>query len=302
MKDKKAKKYLALLAFLAVAAIVLTGGWFAWVYVASERYLADVAPGPAFDYPVSTDPAVIERGRHMARTRGCFGCHGQQLQGRSFAEEWPEVGVAVAPNLAKLAREQEPAVLEAAIRQGIGHQGKALWSMPAYNFVHLGDEDVAAVISFLRSAPVVEADLPEPGLSWGVRIEMSRGTAQHMADWAEAVPPLLLGPDADPQLRRGQYIAFTTCNECHGFDLRGSPDLNGTPDLAILGGYPDEPFRTLMQHGEGIGGRTDLGLMTEVAQGRFAYFTEDELTDLLAFLRTLPGYPADREAAWRNLR
>jgi hypothetical protein len=57
-----------------------------------------------------------------------------------------------------------------------------------------------------------------------------------------------------------------------------------------------------MQHGEGIGGRTDLGLMTEVAQGRFAYFTEDELTDLLAFLRTLPAYPADREAAWRKLR
>jgi hypothetical protein len=42
--------------------------------------------------------------------------------------------------------------------------------------------------------------------------------------------------------------------------------------------------------------------MTEVALGRFAYFTEDELTDLLAFLRTLPGHPVDREAAWRKLR
>lgn len=302
MKNKKVKKYLTRLAVLVAAVIVLTGGWFAWVFVASENYLADVAPGPVFDYPVSTDPAVIERGRHVARTRGCFGCHGQQLQGRSFAEEWPEVGVAVAPNLAKLAREQAPAVLEAAIRQGIGHGGKALWSMPSYNFVHLADADVAAVVSFLRSAPVVEADLPEPSLSWGVRIEMSRGTAQHMADWAAAVPPLLLGPDADPQLRRGQYIAFTTCNECHGFDLRGTGEVDSAPDLAILGGYPDEQFRTLMQHGEGIGGRTDLGLMTEVAQGRFAFFTEDELTDLLAFLRTLPGYPVDREAAWRKLR
>jgi len=177
-----------------------------------------------------------------------------------------------------------------------------LWSMPSYNFVHLSDADVAAVISFLRSAPVAEAGLPEPGLSWGVRIEMSRGTAQHMADWADAVPPLVSGPGDDPQLVRGEYIAKTTCIECHGYDLRGWPDLNGTPDLAIVGGYTDEQFRTLMRRGEGIGGRTDLGLMTVVAQGRFAYFTEDELADLLAFLRTLPGQPVDHEAAWRKLR
>ncbi len=101
---------------------------------------------------------------------------------------------------------------------------------------------------------------------------------------------------------RGEYIAKTTCNECHGYDLRGWPDLNGTPDLAILGGYSDGQFRTLMQRGVGIGGRTDLGLMTVVAEGRFAYLTEDELADLLAYLRTLPGSPVDREAAWRKLR
>ncbi len=198
-----AKRFLTVLAVLAIAAVVVTGGWFGWVYVASERYLADVVSEPAFATPVSTDPAVIERGEHIARTRGCFGCHGQQLEGRSWAEEWPEVGVAVAPNLAKFARAHEPAVLEAAIRQGISHQGKALWSMPSYNFVHLSDADVAAVISFLRSAPVVEADLPESSLSWGVRIEMSRGTAQHMADWADAVPPLVFGPGDDPQLAPG---------------------------------------------------------------------------------------------------
>lgn len=298
----RSQRFLTLLVLLAVAALVLTSGGFAWIWVASERYLADVAPGPAFKTPISADPAAIERGRHIARTRGCIGCHGRQLEGHSFADEWPEVGVAVAPNLAKFSRQHEAAVLEAAIRQGVGHGGKALWSMPAYNFVNLSDADVAAVISFLRSVPVVEADLPEPSLSWGVRIQMARGTAQHMADWADAVSPLVLGPDADPQLRRGEYIAKTTCNECHGFDLRGWPDMSGTPDLAILGGYSDEQFRTLMQHGEGIGGRTDLGLMTQVAQGRFAYFTEDELTDLLTFLRTLPGQTADREAAWRELR
>ena len=96
---------------------------------------------------------------------------------------------------------------------------------------------------------------------------------------------------------------MTTCNECHGFDLRGLPDPDfPTPDLAILSGYTDAQFHTLMAKGEGIGGRADLGLMTMVAQDRFAHFTEEELTDLLAFLRTLPEQPIDRDAAWRKLR
>jgi hypothetical protein len=42
--------------------------------------------------------------------------------------------------------------------------------------------------------------------------------------------------------------------------------------------------------------------MTMVAKDRFAHFTEQELIDLLAYLRTLPGRPIDRDAAWRQLR
>lgn len=303
MDNGKTKRYLTALTGLAVAAILLFSSWLAWIYVASERYLAAVVPGPAFNFPISEKPAELEHGRHIARTRGCFGCHGQQLEGRKFSEEWAWVGVAIAPNLAKYARQHEPAVLEAAIRQGIGHDGKALWSMPSYNFVNLEDNDVASLIAFLRSAPVVDKTLPEPGLGWQARIEMVQESVQHMAAWADLVPPLLFGAGADPQLQRGEYIAKTTCNECHGFDLRGMEGIDfTTPDLAVLSGYSDEQFRTLMQHGEGIGGRSDLGLMTMVARDRFAYFTEDELTDLLAFLRTLPDYPVDQEAAWRKLR
>ena len=50
------------------------------------------------------------------------------------------------------------------------------------------------------------------------------------------------------------------------------------------------------------GGRTELPLMSMVAKDRFAYFTEQELDDLLAYLRTLPGQPVDHEASWRRLR
>lgn len=288
----------------AVLVLLLAAtAFFAGVYLLSERYLHDVAPGAAFATPIPADAQSIERGRHIARTRGCFGCHGQTLEGLVFDEEWGWVGVAVAPNLARYAREHEEATLEAAIRQGIGHDGRALWSMPSYNFALLADEDLAALIAYLRSAPVVDKSLPEPSLGWQARWLIASGEAQHMADWAKRMPPLALGADDDPQQVRGEYLAKTSCNECHGFDLRGWPEYDQTaPDLAILAAYSDQQFRHLMQTGEAIGGRADLKLMSTVARDRFASWTDEELEDLLAYLRTLPGTPVDRQAEWRALR
>lgn len=124
-----------------------------------------------------------------------------------------------------------------------------------------------------------------------------------MAEWADHMPPFLLGEEDDPQLVRGEYLAKTMCNECHGFDLRGHADIEmSMPDLAILAAYSEEDFRHLMKTGEGLGGREDLGLMTVVARDRFAYLNDDELDDLLAYLRTLPGSPVDKDATWRQLQ
>lgn len=298
-----AKSIQRILVAIAVGGPLVFVALYAYVYFAAESYLDDVVIVDGFAFTDRQDEEFVDRGRHLARTRGCFGCHGQELEGVVFADDWAWVGTAVAPNLAQYAREHDAATIEAAVRQGIGHDGRALWSMPSYNFALLDDEDISALIAFLRSAPVVEKSLPEPDLGWDARMRIARGQAQHMAEWADRMPPLSLGENDDPQLVRGEYLAKTTCNECHGFDLRGQVDIDvAMPDLAILAAYSDADFRRLMKSGEAIGGRKDLGLMTMVAADRFAYFTEDELNDLLAYLRTLPGAPVDPEAAWRQLR
>ena len=116
-----------------------------------------------------------------------------------------------------------------------------------------------------------------------------------MADWATNVPELRTDP-SDPRLERGQYLAMTTCNECHGLDLRGGFDL---PDLAIVAAYPEEDFRRLMKEGVAIGGRDSLGLMSTVAKDRFSHFTEQEVADLWAFLRTLVDEPIPQGVFWR---
>ena len=270
----------------------------------SERELRAYESPVAFTAPIPSDSASIEGGRHIARTRGCFGCHGQELEGQVFTDEWPWVKRAVAPNLAAVAKEATAAELEAAIRRGIGRDGRALWSMPSYNFVHLRDSDVADLIAFLRSAPVQPNELPAPALGLRARIAMVRGTDEHMVRWVEDVPPRILGEGDDPALVRGEYLAMTTCNECHGMDLRGAwQEIDITPpDLAIVAGYSWEEFNTLMNEGRARDGRTDLGLMTMVAPDRFAYFTEQERRDLYRFLGTLVDRPVPENVPWRPPR
>ena len=288
-----------------IAAALLLG--FGGVYGLSEARLSDVTPGPAFDHPLPEDAASIERGRHVARTRGCFGCHGQQLEGKDFDEQWDWPARAVAPNLALYARAHDAATLEAAIRQGIGADGKSLTAMPSYNFARLSDDDTAALIAFLKSAPVVEIDLPKPKLGWGVRWTYITGEEKHVAYWADQVPALradpaadlAAGPSPDPSRARGEYLAMTMCTECHGLDVRGQTLLPPpTPDLAMVAAIAREDFETLIETGVGAGGRR-LGLMSLVAPDRYPFLSEQEVDDLYAYLSSLVDEPVAEDVFWR---
>ena len=277
---------------------------FGGVYTASEARLRDVARGPAFTHAIPADAASIERGRRIARTRGCFGCHGQQLEGEDFGDEWDWPERAVAPNLARYARERDPAQIGAAGRHGCYRKGRAFVSRPSYNFTRLSDDDMAALISFLRSAPVVDAPLPKPKLGWSVRWDFARGAEMHMGDWVALVPVLKVDPDAEPERAHGEYLAMTMCNECHGLDVRGERLYSvmdggpGTPDLAMVAAYSREDFETLLKTGVASGGRT-LGLMSLVAPDRFPALTDEEVDHLYLYLTSLVNEPAAEGVVWR---
>ena len=84
---------LKLLLALLLGAMVLAGGCFLYVYWASEDYLQSVSLDGGFVFNDRQDGEFIERGRHISRTRGCFGCHGERLQGLVFSEQWaPLIG------------------------------------------------------------------------------------------------------------------------------------------------------------------------------------------------------------------
>lgn len=288
-------RIITIIAGLAAGLVALA---FAAVYEVSEARLRDVTRSSVFDHPIPVDAASIERGRHLARTRGCFGCHGQKLQGKDFDEQWDWPARAVAPNLASYAQVNAPQAIEAAVRQGVGRDGKALVSMPSFNFARLTDEDMAALIAFLQSAPVVEQELPTPRLGWSVRWDFARGAEKHMGYWVELVPELRVDPVAEPQRSRGEYLAMTMCNECHGLDVRGDTLYGQTPDLSMVAAYSREDFETLIKTGIASGGR-QLGLMSLVAPDRFPELSDREIDDLYVFLSSLPNEPVPENVPWR---
>jgi hypothetical protein len=58
------------------------------------------------------------------------------------------------------------------------------------------------------------------------------------------------------------------------------------PDLIIVSAYDEDAFRTLLKTGAALGGR-ELEMMSGVARARFSNFTDDEVSDLYAFLRDM---------------
>lgn len=271
---------------VAIAVPSVVAGWVWW---RSEAHLRSFPNPPEFAMAIPADKAAIARGQHLAVTRGCTSCHGAHLEGDVFMEgEWGFR--AVAANIALLAKQENPAALERAIRHGIGHDGRALFSMPSYNFVHMRDGDVADLIAFMRAEPATEHPLPANTLGWKFRWDIARGTDDAIPAFLSKVPALSFQSHPDAAVRRGEYLAMTSCNECHGFGLRGddpwaSPDEKA-PDLAIVGSYEKADFNKLMRTGKAAGNR-ELRLMSGVARYRFAHWTDEEVDDLYAFLQAM---------------
>lgn len=251
-----------------------------WVYLRSEAHLRSFERPAAFAMTVPDDEGARARGQHLVRTRGCAGCHGDQLEGKF---NW---GYAAAPNLPDYTRRHGVDVFEAALRHGIGADGRAFYSMPSFSFIRLNDADVVDIYAYLRSAPVKPVELPQSSLPWSIRYDLARGNDRAIAGFLPQVPALIHANGANDALRRGEYFAMTTCIECHGFNLKGESPFGPTAgtSLVVIAGYDEPAFLRLMRTGIAIGDR-ELPRMSRVARRRFAGMTDQEVHDLYVYLR-----------------
>lgn len=275
---------LTLLLLLAIAGIA--------TYVASRQHLRFDAPEPPI--AASADTAVIARGRYIVRTVGdCGTCHGATSQWDAYAAgadvplsggfEFkippgeirvrnitpdPETGIGNISD-GKIAR---------AIRFGVGHDGRAL--LPFMEIQGLSDEDLTAVISYLKTQPPVHNVVPNHHFNF-------LGMIVRATVLANPVGPKSPPPVTSPRgatVENGRYLAGSVANcwACHTQRDPNTGDLIGTLYGGTVG-FTDDLDRSRTWN--------PPNLTPAPRTGRSAIFSEDQFVARFRAGPVLPGSP-----------
>lgn len=266
---------------------------------------------PLTDVRFERTPERVERGRYLATAAvGCVVCHSPRdrsqpgappVAGREFSgailEEGPGYRL-VAPNLtpdvATGAGAWTDDMLARAIREGVGHDGRGL-GLPMWwwAFRSLSDEDLAAIVAYLRSLPAVANALPPRLLPAAREKERAEGAVPLTA-------PVPARDLADPLVRGTYLIEIADCLGCHSaWEAPMNPGLGGggnpierfgehafsanlTPDPTGIGGYTEGIFRGVLRSGHG---GTLHAAMPWVA---YRHLTDADIGAIYLALRQLP--------------
>jgi mono/diheme cytochrome c family protein len=267
-----------------LAGLLLLG--YAWIFFASERELArrfthrdDAA------LVIPTDAVSIAEGQRIAQLAGCQHCHGENLSG-ALVDEIPNFIRLVASNASVALPAYSDTQLATILRKGVKPDGQSVKFMPSEMFRHLGDEDLARLIAWLRTVPATPNGVQEKTRLFIIgRALLAKGDFKTSARAIETLPPAVRTFDAGDPVSHGRYLTGNYCTECHGQNLEGFAPIN-SPALSVVKGYSLEQFSHLMLHGVALGDR-QLKLMSPTSKARFSRFTPQEIAAVHAYLQSL---------------
>ncbi|MCE0506638.1 cytochrome c [Roseivivax sp. GX 12232] len=259
--------------------------------------------------PAASESAEA-RGKYLVEgLMGCGNCHtplGPQgfeadlaLGGRLVEKN--EMFTAVAPNITPGGRvaEWSDAELAVAIREGRRPDGSIIGPpMPFAVYRGISDDDLAAVVAYLRSVPAVSHD---PGVSdYKIPLPPAYG------------PPVeaVMAPEPGVSVDYGGYlVALAHCMECHSPMTPQGPDLAeglGRGGFVFHGPWGTSVAANITNHADGLAGYSDAELKMMITEGRradggqmlppmpysfLAKASEADLDAMVMYLRTVPGQP-----------
>jgi mono/diheme cytochrome c family protein len=290
--------WLKLLGGLPAALLALIFGAAFGLALVGYNKLNTVRPNPPSPLTLQSTPQLVADGERFARS--CGGCHsgnGQlPLTGRDFfdAEGGPPIGTLWAPNLspAHLGDWSDGEIIRA-IREGVGRDGRSLLIMPSAAFRNLSDDDVLALLAYLRAQP--PAGEPSPPRQLNV-IGAILIAALFPDDGFSAQAPLtapVVAPPRGPTAAYGSYLVSLGCQDCHGSNLAGiPPGGDGPPPGPNLTTLPERlsaaQFVALLRTGQYADGRA---LSENMPWQDLAGFSDDDLLAIYAHLEALESLP-----------
>lgn len=279
-----------------LAAAAVAGDWMAGQRM-QRRIDVALQPPPA----LRTDAPAIERGRYLYASRGCVDCHGANGAGRTFLDEPGGMKVAgpdITPAAGSVVARYQPQDWVRTLRHGVKPDGTPVLIMPSEDYNRLTDDDLGALVAYVRQLPPQAGAAAVVSLPLPVRVLYGFGA---IPDAAAKIDHGLPPPTAVPEgvtREHGAYVA-NMCLGCHGPQLAGGKVPGGPPDWPaaadLTGGnagamahYPDaDSLLKLFKTGHRADG-------TPVKVMPFESLREMSDTDVRALHVYLRGLPAAR--------
>jgi mono/diheme cytochrome c family protein len=298
---KKILKWFGIvLGALLVLLILVIGGLAIYAQSSFKRAHQD---RPLYEISADTSPQGLERGQYlMEDVMFCTeACHSEgnapaPLAGMAdYVNEGP-VSFVFAPS--NITQDPETGIgnwsdaeIGRAIREGIDKDGVGMLIMPSHNYHALSDQDLAAVIGYLRSVEPVRNEVPPLDGNIVAKIMSALGMFG-----PNPVGEPITEPQVAPQPGTVEYGAYLVrladCSGCHGLDFAGGPMPMAAPDDPIpanltpagkLANWTEGQFIAAVYAGFGEGGR-------ELSANMPRYeMTEADLRAIFAYLQTIPA-------------
>jgi mono/diheme cytochrome c family protein len=310
---KRAARIIGILAIVLIAVagagITVTIGW--------RPFLGPKAR-PLTNRKFEATPERLQRGEYIANYAApCMACHTPHDWSKRDAPMIPGMlgaggpfpltnvpGKLFPPNLTP---DKETGAgtwtddqLARAIREGVGHDGRALFpAMPYGNFRTMSDEDLASVIVYLRSLKPVHHVVPKSEIIFPVKY-LIRNEPQPVTG------PVSAPPATADAVTRGKYvIEMASCRDCHtprdshghripGMDYAGGEVVEGnfvtvasmnlTTDPTGIPYYTKEMFIQTIRTGK-VGGVRELSPI--MPWHVFRGMTDEDLGLIFDYLRSV---------------
>lgn len=266
--------------------LTVTGLLFAFLMYVQLTY-KQTFRAPVTGLRASTDSAIIARGKYLAMGPAhCWTCHVQHPEKVDLQKGIPDMSGGMQLDLPLMATLYTPNItpdkktgigrysdeqLAQVIKYNVTPKGHALIPFMTYNT--MSDEDIIAIMSYLRATKPIERAVPEHDIRMGGKLMMRFALKPIIAQ--ENQKFLVTKPDTTAEY--GKYLAYsvTNCNGCH---TQRSP-TGDFSDKAFAGGHKKE-----MQNGTFV----TPNLTPDPGTGRIYGWSQQAFINRFRMKRTYP--------------
>jgi mono/diheme cytochrome c family protein len=293
---KKAFKWIGIVLGSLIGFILVAG---AVLYLIGNARLNKKYSLPPSNLTIPTDAASIEFGKHRAEVL-CEGCHGKDLSG---VNNWFSAGPLGTIDSANLTSGEGGVGREVtsdedyvrAIRHGVDPEGKPIFMPAVVSTANLSDEDLAAIIAFVKSVPPVDHKTNGQHFTPLAKILYVLGMLPRFPVETVSHAVHVTAPARGVSPEYGEYMVNTNdCHLCHGPQLNGGKYPDPTikkisPNLTPggeLGFWTEDQFINTIRTGKTPGGHElNPDLMPWKS---YSNMSGEELKAIWAYLQTLP--------------